>query len=82
MFTKQKHSIIIFKEANDWIPYDSKKQSVCSVIEEAYNKKVYNQLNPGSTADHHYKIIFVDGEIIHVILGTVIKETTIEFSYE
>lgn len=63
-------NIIIFREANDWAPYNAKKQSICQIIEEIYSKKVYNQLNPGSHADHHYKIVFEDGEIIHIILGT------------
>ena len=63
---------IYFKEYDDYVPYLPNKQSLCSAIEEACNKKVYNQTNPcrEHTEDSYsYKIEFVDKSIVHVILS-------------
>lgn len=61
--------IVYFMEYDDYLPYLTDKQSVCSLVEEACNKKVYNQLNPGKDSDYTYKIEFVDKSVIHIIVG-------------
>jgi hypothetical protein len=65
---------IYFEEYNDWIPYDANKQSMCSAIEEACLRKVYNQLNtcnpPTWTYDTRYRIVFEkqDGDFVNILV--------------
>lgn len=62
--------IVYFVKYDDYLPYLTDKQSVCSLVEEACNKKIYNnQLNPGKGVDYTYKIEFVDKSVIHIIIG-------------
>jgi hypothetical protein len=68
------YKILYFKEMEDWVPYPVNDQPLCDVIEEAYGKQVYNQMNPGEGADHTYKIVFTDGEVIHVIVCNKLEE--------
>lgn len=62
---------IYFEEYNDWIPYDANKQPLYKAVEEACNRKVYNQLNPGGVPyDTKYKMVFDhrDGDFVNIII--------------
>lgn len=77
-----KYLILYFKELEDWVPYPYNDRPLCSVIQEAYGKKVYNQLNPGEGDDYTYKIVFTDGEIVHVIIcGSLEEVPTYKLKY-